>query len=107
MIVLTIYEWISLAQWVVMGVTSLLLWRMRTSVKTAVDHADQDRRIRETEQEIERLRKWRHEIIVPWQQTLVGELEERFVTRREWDEARRSNGGSDSPWPTNRRKNPR
>lgn len=103
---LTLYEWVSLAQWVVMGVTSLLLWRMRTSVKDAVGQADHERRIAGTEEEIERLRKWRHEIIVPWQQTLIGELEERFVTRREWDEARRNNGG-DSPWPSNRRTKPR
>lgn len=102
---LTIYEWISLAQWIVMGVTSLLLWRMRSSVKDAVDQADQDRRIKENEAEIHRLREWRHNSIVPWQQSLLGEIENRFVTRREWDEARRT--GSDSPWPTNRRKNPR
>lgn len=102
----TTYEWISLAQWVVMGVTSLLLWRMRSSVKEAVDQADHERRIRATEEEIDRIRKWRHEVIVPWQQTLIGEMEKRFVTRYEWDEARRSNG-DDSPFPNNRRRNPR
>ena len=104
---LTLYEWISLAQWVVMGITSLLLWRMRTSVKDAVGQADQDRRIKENEAEIHRLREWRHNIIVPWQTELAGRLEERFVTRREWDEVRRSDGGSDSPFPTNRRRTPR
>lgn len=102
---LTLYEWISLAQWAVMGVTTVLLWRMRSSVRDAVDQADHERRLKLTEQEIDRLRQWRHEVIVPWQQKLLGDVEERFVTRREWDEARRHN--DDSPWPNNRRKNPR
>ena len=103
----TIYEWVSLAQWAVMGVTTLLLWRMRTSVRNAVDQADHERRIKDTETEIDRLRKWRHEIIVPWQQELIGKVEERFVTRREWEEARR-NTVDDSPWPSNdRRRKPR
>ena len=94
---LTLYEWISLAQWAVMGVTTILLWRMRTSVSDAVNQADHERRIKSTEQEIERLRDWRHKELVPWQQVLMDKLDERFVTRREYQ-------SNDSPWPSNERR---
>jgi len=102
--VLNLYEWISLAQWVVMGATSLLLWRMRTSEKDAVDSADHERRLKFAELEIERLRNWRHNEIVVWQQTLMDKIDERFVTRREFQ----LQSGTDSPWPSNeRRRRPR
>lgn len=97
---LKIYEWISLAQWAVMGVTTILLWRMRATVKDAVDKASIQRRIQNVEQEIARLRDWRHKELVPWQQLLMEKMDERFVTRREYQ--------NESPWPSNeRRKKPR
>jgi hypothetical protein len=98
--VLRLYEWLSLVQWAVMGVTSILLWRMRSSVKDAVEQADHERRIRSTEIEIERLREWRHKDVVNWQQTLMDRLDERFLTRREFQ----SVNGNDSPWPSNERR---
>lgn len=97
---LKLYEWISLVQWGVMGATSILLWRMRTAVKEAVDAADHERRIKSAEQEIERLREWRHKEVVAWQQTLMDKMDERFLTRREYQV---TNGG-DSPWPSNERR---
>lgn len=110
---MALHDWISFAQTIVTAVAMLLLWFWRRSITIALTDqtiqnrlAALDKATTESDLEIERLRKWRHEIIVPWQQTLIGELEDRFVTRREWDEARR-NGEHDSPWPHNRRKNPR
>ena len=97
---LNLYEWISLAQWVVMGVTSILLWRMRTSVKDAVGQADHERRLKAAETEIERLRDWRHKEVVAWQQTLMDKMDERFITRLEV----RAHNGEDSPWPLNERR---
>ena len=99
---LKLYEWISLAQWAVMGVTTILLWRMRSSVHDAVDKATLHRRIQSAEQEIDRLREWRHKELIPWQQVLLEKMDERFVTRREYETR------DDSPWPSNeRRKRPR
>jgi hypothetical protein len=72
-------------------------------IKRAITDEKVTRDLKEHGDEIARLRDWRHNILTPWQQTLMEKLDERFVTRREWDEARRD----DSPWPNNRRKNPR
>ena len=102
---MALHDWISFAQTLVTAVAMLLLWFWRRSITIALTDQTIQNRLHDADQEIERLRKWRHEVIVPWQQTLIGEIEDRFVTRREWDEARRN--GADSPWPNNRRKAPR
>lgn len=110
-----LHDWISFAQTLVTAVAMLLLWFWRRSITIALTDQTIQNRLAALDRadtghdlEIDRLRKWRHEVIVPWQQNLLGDIEERFVTRREWDEARRNNGGSeDSPWPHNRRTKPR
>lgn len=119
---LTAFEWFSIIQTIVMVVATVLIAGLRKSNKAAVhDHdltarlaavektvaAIEDEnlsvRVNQVEYELERVRKWKHDVIVPWQQTLMDKMEERFLTRREWDQAR----GDDSPFPTNRRRNPR
>lgn len=88
---------------VVTGGAAVLVWAWRRSLKTSLTDHDTERKLHDHETEITRLREWRHNVIVPWQQSLLGTIEDKFVTRREWDAAR----GDDSPWPNNRRVKPR
>lgn len=94
---LSLYQWISLAQWALMSIGTVVLWRMRTSVQEAVDHAETQRRLKTCEDEIERTRKWRHDVITPWQTELVLKLDDRYVMRREHE----------TPPPQNRDRNRR
>lgn len=95
---LTIFQWLTIAQWLIMSGATILLWRMRETVSETRDQSDLLHRLKESEKEIERLRKWRHEIMVPWQQDLLGVIEEKFVTRREY-EARYRDDDTPPPWP--------
>lgn len=97
------FEWFSVLQTVIMVIATALIASLRRSAKTAVHDHDLVSRLATAENEIKRLREWRHDVLTPWQQTLVEKLEEKFLTRREWDQAR----GDDSPWPANRRKGSR
>lgn len=97
------FEWFSVVQTAVMVIATVLVWSLKRTARTAVHDHDLTNRLTASEQEIARLREWRHNMIVPWQQGLLLQIEERFVTRREWDQAR----NDDSPWPQNRRKGPR
>ena len=96
------YEWISLAQTVIMAAAGVLIWTVQRSAKIDSNNHDLLNRVGKNEAEIQRLRDWRHNDIVVWQQTLWDKVEERFVTRREWEESRR--GTDDSPFPRNRKR---
>ncbi len=92
------FQWFTVAQTAVMALVTVVLWTMRARVQVAVDQHDTTRRLAMAEKEIERMREWRHNVIVPWQTTLLLALDERYLLRREQVQ----NG--DSPFPKNRRR---
>jgi len=103
-------EWISLVSLGINTAATAVLITLRHSVTRAKldtdvarDIADLQESQAENKKEIERLRDWRHNIVVPWQQNLMGECEKRFVSRELWLEAR----NADSPRPDDRRSKPR
>ena len=93
---------VTVLQSVVTGAATVLLLSLRKTARDATDQTKILQRLDEHDKEIERLRRWRHEVIVPWQQNLMGQIEEKFYTRRE-KQAERDNG-ADSPFPHNRRR---
>ena len=98
-------DWLALVTVIQSGVMAAatgLLWSLRKTARDATDQTKILQRLDEHDKEIERLRRWRHEVIVPWQQNLMGQIEEKFYTRRE-KQAERDNG-ADSPFPNNRRR---
>lgn len=98
----TAYEWFTAVQSLAMAGATGMLWKMRSAIASAVDQADTKKRLGDAENEIQRLRDWRHKEVIAWQQTLETRLEEKYLTRREYEATHSANG--DSPWPHNDRR---
>lgn len=98
------YEWFSVAQTLIMLGAGYFTYRLTRVSRSSATTATVNYRLAQAEEEIKQLRNWKHNILVPWQQELEARLDDRFVTRREY-EAR--NQTDDTPWPKNRRRVPR
>lgn len=95
------YEWISIVQIVVTASATYIIWRWKQSAITAVTEARVHDRLNKLEEDATKASRWRHDVMIPWQTTLLERLEERFVTRREWNERDRRQIDDDSPFPPN------
>lgn len=98
------YEWFAIAQTIVMAGAGFYAYRLAKVSKASAHSALTGYRLTAIEHEIKKLREWKHDVLVPWQQELEARLEDRFVTRREYDAARAESVNTDTPWPKNRRR---
>lgn len=93
------FQWFSVLQTLVMVIATIVIWTLKRSSSVAVNDARIQDRLKAIENEVERLRDWRHNIMIPWQQNLMLNLDDRYLLRRD-----RDGNVDDSPRPQNRRR---